>query len=69
MQEGEGQSVRNCAICDEMEKQSQSKSSESSKPKAYNRQKKTQVQRPGDGDVYAQHLLRSSKEVSVAVTE
>lgn len=31
--------------------------------------KKTQVQRPGDGDVYAQDLLRSSKEVSVAVTE
>ena len=25
MQEGEGQSVRNCAICDEMEKQSPSK--------------------------------------------
>lgn len=69
MQEGAGRLVRNCAICDEMEKQSQSKSSESSKRKGYNRQKKPQVQRPRDGDMYAQHLLRSSKEVSVAVTE
>lgn len=69
MQEGAGRLVRNCAICDEMEKQSQSKSSESSKPKGYNQQKKPRVQRPRDGDMYAQRLLRSSKEVSVAVTE
>lgn len=69
MQEGEGRLPRNCAICNEMEKQSQSKSSESSKPKGNKKQKKTQVQRPRVGDVYAQHLLRSSKEVSVAVTE
>jgi len=49
MQEGEGQLPRSCAICDEMEKQSQSKSSESSKPKGYKKQKKHKCKGPEMG--------------------